>query len=174
MKNKLSKSFIFVALIAAIATGLFIGYSPINAVDNNAKTTTSSVNNSAQVITTPLQIVANPDSFLNKNVKFTAIFDKFSGLGLDYPPAKKPSTEYIGILIKRDDVKDHTVPLSEMKLFMTRKMAEKFVDIDPGDKVSIEGNVFLTALGDPWINISSMTILEQVNKKEKTEAKVGK
>ena len=61
-----------------------------------------------------------------------------------------------------------------MKLFMTRKMAEKFVDIDPGDKVSIEGNVFLTALGDPWINISSMTILEQVNKKEKTEAKVGK
>lgn len=174
MKNKLSKSFVLVALLAAMTVGLFVGYSPINAVDTPTKAPVSSTVNTASIETTPLQIVANPDSFLHKNVKFTATFDKFSALGLDYPPAKKPATDYIGILIKRDDVKDHTVPLSEMKLFISRKMAEKFVDIDSGDTVSVEGNVFLTALGDPWINITNMSILNQANKKEKAEAKAAK
>lgn len=174
MNKKLSKNFIIVAIVSVMITGLVIGYSPIKAVVAPPKTQTSSAASSAVITTTPLEIVANPNNFLNKNVKFTAVFNKFSALGLDYPPAKKPATDYIGILINRDDVKDHTIPLSEMKIFMARKMAEKFVDIESGDTVSIEGKVFLAALGDPWLDISNMTVINQVNKKEKQEDKVQK
>ncbi len=54
-----------------------------------------------------------------------ATFDKFSTLGLDYKPALRENANYIGFLIQRDDVVDHDVPLSEMKLFLKRDYAEK-------------------------------------------------
>ena len=68
-------------------------------------------------------IVNSPKSYLNKTVCIKAKFDKFSTLGLDYSKAMRKSGEYIGILIQRDDVVDHNIPLSEMKLFMKKDMA---------------------------------------------------
>ena len=48
----------------------------------------------------PLDVVANPDMYLNKKIKFRAAFDKFSTLGLDYKPALRDSQKYISFLIK--------------------------------------------------------------------------
>ena len=99
----------------------------------------------------PLQIVQNPSRFLNQDIKMNATFDKFSTLGLDYKKALRESKDYIGFLIQRDDVSDHNIPLSEMKLFLKRDYAEKFIDLDTGDRIEITGHVFSNALGDAWI-----------------------
>ena len=117
-------------------------------------------NNSA-ISTTPLNVVAAPQKYLNKTVTMEATFDKFSTLGLDYKKAMRSSSDYIGFLIQRDDVVDHNVPLSEMKLFIKRDYAEKFIELDTGDKIQITGKVFSNALGDPWIDINKITILQK-------------
>lgn len=117
-------------------------------------------NNSA-ISTTPLNVVAAPQKYLNKTVIMKATFDKFSTLGLDYKKAMRSSSDYIGFLIQRDDVVDHNVPLSEMKLFIKRDYAEKFIELDTGDKIQITGKVFSNALGDPWIDINKITILQK-------------
>ena len=117
--------------------------------------------------TTSLGIVKNPQIYLNKSVVMDATFDKFSTLGLDYKPAMRSSDDYIGILIKRDDVIDHTIPLSEMKLFLKRDLAEKNINLETDDKVQITGKVFSTALGDPWIDITEIKILQKNPKSEK-------
>ena len=44
-------------------------------------------NYSAYAIVNPLDVVARPNFYLNKNIKVTGKFDKFSTLGLDYEPA---------------------------------------------------------------------------------------
>ena len=115
---------------------------------------------------TSLNIVAKPNKYLNKTVKMQATFDKFSTLGLDYNKAMRPSTKYIGILIQRDDVINHNIPLSEMKLFLTKEMAEKHIDLDTGDKIEITAKVFSTALGDPWLDVKSLNIIKKVKKEE--------
>ena len=117
--------------------------------------------------TSPLEIVANPTKFLHKNFIMDAKFDKFSTLGLDYKKAMRDSHDYIGILIQRDDVKDHNIPLSELKLFVKRDYAEKFVDLNTGDKIKISGEVFSTALGDAWADIKNIEVVEKVKKEEK-------
>ncbi len=108
---------------------------------------------SAQMVVSPIDVVNCPEKYLNKNISFTANFVAFTSLGLDYKPAFRDGSKYMGMLIKRDDVKNYVVPLSEMKLFIKREEAEKFVDIEQGDKVKITGKVFSTALGDPWVDI---------------------
>ena len=95
-----------------------------------------------------------------------ATFDKFSTLGLDYKKALRPSDKYIGILIQRDDVMDHDIPLSEMKIFLKKEMAEKHIDLDCGDKIEITGKVFSTALNDPWLDVESLTVIKKVKKEE--------
>ena len=121
----------------------------------------------AIINTTSLNVVANPAKFLNKTVKMQATFDKFSTLGLDYNKALRPSTKYIGILIQRDDVVNHNIPLSEMKLFLTKELAEKHIDLDTGDKIEITANEFSTALGDPWLDVKSINIIKKAKKEEK-------
>ena len=113
----------------------------------------------------PLLIVKNPTSFLNKTVKMNAKFDKFSTLGLDYKPALRESKDYISFLIKRDDTV-HDIPLSEMKLFLKRDMAEKFIDLKTDDEISITGTVFSDALGDPWIEVSSLVLTKKAPTKD--------
>lgn len=112
-----------------------------------------------------LDVVKNPQKYLNKIVIMKATFDKFSTLGLDYKPAMRSSQNYIGFLIKRDDVVDHTIPLSEMKLFMKRELAEKNINLESGDKIQITGKVFSTALGDPWIDVTQIKIIQKSAKK---------
>lgn len=87
-----------------------------------------------------------------------AKFDKFSTLGLDYKPALKSSDDYISFLIKRNDTQ-HSIPLSEMKLFLKRDVAEKFIDLKSDDMVYIEGTVFSDALGDAWVDVSKLEVL---------------
>lgn len=103
-------------------------------------------------LTSPIAVVKNPSAYLNKKVTIAARFDKFSTLGLDYKPALRSSETYISFLIMRNDT-DKNIPLSEMKIFMKRSLAEKFVDLKEGDKVKFTGTVFSTALGDPWLDV---------------------
>lgn len=132
---------------------------------NDATLATSVKPQAPKVINaTSLNIVAAPNKYLNKTIKMQATFDKFSALGLDYSKALRKSTDYIGILIQRDDVSDHNIPLSEMKLFMKKDMAEKFIDLDTGDKIEITAKVFSTALNDPWLDIEKLVVIQKAKK----------
>lgn len=104
----------------------------------------------------PLAVVKNPHGYLNKKINIQARFDKFATLGLDYKPAMRSSETYISFLIFRPDV-ENNIPLSEMKLFVTRKMAEKLIDLKEGDLITFSGTVFSTALGDAWLDVDSIT-----------------
>lgn len=120
----------------------------------------------AAIEVSPLELVANPQRYLNKKVVMCSKFDKFSTLGLDYKKALRDSNKFIGFMLQREDIKDHNIPLSELKLFVSRTYAEKFIDLNTGDKIKITGKVFSTALGDPWVDIEKIEIIE------KTETKV--
>jgi hypothetical protein len=122
---------------------------------------TVNIQESLYAPTSSLDIVTNPTKYLNKKVKIRAKFDKFSTLGLDYKPAYRSSEKYISFLIKRDDVINHTVPLSEMKNFLERDTAEKYIDLKPGDEIEYYGVVFSDALGDAWISVDKFTVLNQ-------------
>jgi len=115
----------------------------------------------------PLEVVANPGKYLNRKIKIKAKFDKFSTLGLDYKPAYRSSEKYITFLIKRSDVQNHTIPLSEMKNFLDRDIAEKYIDLSSGDEIEYSGTVFSTALGDTWINVDKFVVLSQKPKEIK-------
>ena len=119
----------------------------------------------------PLQVVQNPEYFLNQDIKMNATFDKFSTLGLDYKKALRETKDYIGFLIQRDDVQDHNIPLSEMKLFLKRDYAESFIDLDTGDRIEITGKVFSNALGDPWIDVNKIVVLKKAKAEENTKDK---
>lgn len=114
----------------------------------------------------PLAMVASPNSYLGKNVKFKARFDKFATLGLDYKPAYRSSEKYITFLIQRDDVKDHDIPLSELKMFLNRTEAEKHIDLNSGDEIEVCGRVFSTALGDVWMDVEKFTVIKTNPKPE--------
>ena len=116
------------------------------------------------VAATPLSIVDSPKTYLNKTVIMKAKFDKFSTLGLDYKPAFKSSDDYISFLIKRDDT-THDIPLSEMKLFLKRELAEKFIDLKTDDEIEIK--VFSDALGDAWIDVSELKIIKKAPETKK-------
>ena len=155
-------------IVLTISLAIFLGLFGINNSVYSAPATKTPAKTQTQVSkpinTTSLQIVAAPNKYLNKTVKMQATFDKFSALGLDYSKALRKSSEYIGILIQRDDVSDHNIPLSEMKLFMKKEMAEKFIDLDTGDKIEITAKVFSTALNDPWLDIEKLTVIQKAKK----------
>lgn len=134
-----------------------------SATAKKAQTTPQSAIN-----TTSLSVASNPEKYLNKTVKMQATFDKFSTLGLDYSKALRESSKYIGILIQRDDVIDHNIPLSEMKMFLAKDLAEKYIDLDTGDKIQITAKVFSCALGDPWLDVQNITVIKKnISKEEK-------
>lgn len=155
---KYIKSISLVILSAGILTTSTICVEKVSAtpvpVQSNTQQTMS-------IITvTPLSVVASPSSYLNKTVLMKAKFDKFSTLGLDYKPAFKSSDDYISFLIRRDD-SNHDIPLSEMKLFLKRDVAEKFIDLKTDDEIEIKGKVFSNALGDAWIDVNELKILKK-------------
>lgn len=116
-------------------------------------------------LVSPVEVVKNPDRYLNKDITFEAEFVAFTALGLDYKPAFKDSTKNIGVLIRRCDVTDHVIPLSEMKIFLTREQAEKNMELEAGDKIKVTGRVFSTALGDPWVEVKTFTVTSKKAKK---------
>ena len=117
----------------------------------------------------PLDVVANPYRYLRRNIKIKAKFDKFSTLGLDYSPAMRSSEKYISFLIQRPDTSNHDIPLSELKIFLKKEVAEKSIDLDAGDEIEFTGKVFSTALGDPWMDVDSFKVLT-VKKPKKESA----
>lgn len=119
-------------------------------------------------VVNPLDVVARPNFYLNKNIKIKAKFDKFSTLGLDYKPAMKSSEKYISFLIQRPDITNHNIPLSELKIFLDRTEAEKHIDLNSGDIVEFTGKVFSNALGDPWMEVDKFTV---ISAKPKTDEK---
>ena len=130
-----------------------------------AQQATITTNVNTANIVKPLDIVNNPTAYLNKTITMNAKFDKFAILGLDYKPAFKSSEEYISFLIKRDDTQ-YDIPLSEMKLFLKRDVAEKFIDLKTNDEISITGTVFSNALGDAWIDVSNLNIIKKAPEKD--------
>lgn len=123
------------------------------------------------VAATPLSIVDSPKTYLNKTVIMKAKFDKFSTLGLDYKPAFKSSDDYISFLIKRDDT-THDIPLSEMKLFLKRDLAEKFIDLKTDDEIEIKGKYSLMPSEMPGLTFQNSKLsrkhrkLRKINKAE--------
>ena len=134
------------------------------AVEN--KTISQQVQTSQGIFVKPLTVVNSPSTYLNKVIIMDAKFDKFSTLGLDYKPAMKSSDNYISFLIKRDDT-DYNIPLSEMKLFLKRDVAEKFIDLKTNDEIQIKGTVFSNALGDAWIDVSELKITKKAPEEKK-------
>lgn len=106
---------------------------------------------------------------MRRNIKIKAKFDKFSTLGLDYSPAMRSSEKYISFLIQRPDMTSHDIPLSELKIFLKKEVAEKNIDLDAGDEIEFTGKVFSTALGDPWMDVDSFKVLT-VKKPKKESA----
>ena len=152
---------------------LTIGLTTSNAYNVNAETQTDNKPVSQQVQTSqgiyvkPLTVVNSPKTYLNKTIIMNAKFDKFSTLGLDYKPAFKSSEDYISFLIKRDDT-NFNIPLSEMKLFLKRDVAEKFIELKTNDEIEIRGTVFSDALGDTWIDVSDLKITKKAEEEKKS------
>lgn len=161
---------ITLALIISLGTGL-----TINKVCSQTTTPTivRAVVPQQQVVeyitVNPLDVVANPYRYLRRNIKIKAKFDKFSTLGLDYSPAMRSSEKYISFLIQRPDTSNHDIPLSELKIFLKKEVAEKNIDLDAGDEIEFTGKIFSTALGDPWMDVDSFKVLT-VKKPKKESA----
>ncbi|GBF23247.1 hypothetical protein tpqmel_0651 [Candidatus Gastranaerophilus sp. (ex Termes propinquus)] len=169
---KLNKKFRNYAIIALLAVQLTLGLYALAQTTNTAQTkpqAQAAVQAAAKI--EPLELVGNPAKYINKKVALTGTFDKFTTLGLDYSRAMRPSQEYIGFLIQRPDVLDHNVPLSELKLILKRDYAEKFIELDTGDKILLEGTVFSTALGDAWVDVDKVVVQEKVKKASAEEVK---
>lgn len=150
------KSFLLIMLCAGMLTTSVMYTDKANAnsvsVQQPATTQGSCVS--------PLAVVNNPKYYLNKTITMNAKFDKFSTLGLDYKPAFRSSENYISFLIQRDDT-EHDIPLSEMKLFLKREVAEKMIDLKTNDEIKVEGLVFSDALGDTWVDVTNITITKK-------------
>jgi lysyl-tRNA synthetase class II len=132
-----------------------------------AKTATTAASNLPAVKVAPNDLLKAPEQFLNKNVTFEGTFNSFSSIGLDYKKAMKSSKDYVSILIRRPDVTDHTIPLSELKMFFPRKKSESVMTLESGDIIKITGQVFSTALSEPWLEVSEVKVIQKI----KTPAK---
>lgn len=161
MKNFIKTIFLFLCLVFTNNIS-FAATATVPQKPAIQKTATETV--TYTTLQTPTVVVNNPYIYVNKNIQFTAKFNKFSTLGLGYKPALREPQAYIGILINRDDVGEHIIPLSEFKMFLKRTEAEKLADIETGDSILIKGRVFSAALGDPWMDITEIKILTPKNK----------
>lgn len=153
-------------LILAVATGLSVYSANTIMAYTSTPIATQQQQSQSYVTVNPIDVVNRPNFYLNKNIKIRAKFDKFSTLGLDYKPAMRSSEKYISFLIQRPDVQTHNIPLSEMKIFISRTEAEKHIDLNSGDIVEFTGKVFSTALGDPWVDVNNFTVISTKPKDE--------
>lgn len=160
------KNFKIFSLALIISISLGVTVNSVNSQTPTAANTSVTATRGIQCpMVNPLDVVNNPHKYLNKSIKIKGKFDKFSTLGLDYPPAMKSSEEYISFLIQRPDVQNHNIPLSELKIFLKKDIAEKNIDLDAGDEVEFTGRIFSVALGDPWMEVTNFTVLTHKEKK---------
>lgn len=159
-----------ISIILALVISLGVGAGVYSQTTTTAVTKATASNYAVQYTNVnALDVVASPFKFLHRNIRIKAKFDKFSTLGLDYPPALRASDKYISILIQRPDVADHNIPLSEMKIFLKKDLAEKNISLDAGDEIEFTGRVFSTALGDAWMDVDSLKIINKKNPPKKEE-----
>ena len=53
-------------------------------------------------------------------------------------------------------------------MFLAKDLAEKYIDLDTGDKIQITAKVFSCALGDPWLDVQNITVIKKnISKEEK-------
>jgi hypothetical protein len=121
---------------------------------------------SAQAVDS-LEIMKNPNLFLNKKITFTGTFNRFADIGLDYKKAFRDSRDYVTFFVLRPDVKEHTIPMAEMKLFFPRKKSDEVMDLESGDKIQVVGTEFSSALDEPWIDVEHIKILEKIPRTDK-------
>ena len=163
--NKFRNIILAVIIAAGLSTYAVTQQIPSKEVTLPNQTVQQSVQNGYNSVN-PLDLVSRPNFYLNKYVKIRAKFDKFSTLGLDYKPAMRSSEKYISFLIQRPDIADHNIPLSELKIFLDRTKAEKFIDLNSGDVIEFSGKVFSTALGDPWMDAENFIVISAKPKAE--------
>ena len=163
---KYIKSGMLILLSAGLLTTSAICTDKVQAQPATTQTKPAVQQQSTAVKAAPIAIVNAPSSYLNKTVLMNAKFDKFSTLGLDYKPAFKSSEDYISFLIKREDT-SFNIPLSEMKLFLKRDTAEKFIDLKTDDEIEIRGVVFSDALGDAWVDVKELKITKKAPETDK-------
>jgi hypothetical protein len=108
-----------------------------------------------------LNLLSDTDKWVGEKVSFEGTFVTFSPYALDYKPAMRASKDYIAFLIQRPDVQQHIIPLSELKLIYPRLKADKVQDIENGDKILVKGKVFSAALGDPWVDVDEIVLLQK-------------
>ena len=110
-------------------------------------------------------LLEKPQDYLGKKIKFRGKFSSFTTLALDYKPAMRASKDYISICIFRTDSK---IPLSELKLAYPVKEAKEnqiIRELEEGDLLEIYGQVFSTALDEPWVDILQIKMIESAPKK---------
>lgn len=117
----------------------------------------------------PLNLVKNPKDYLNKKVSFTGTFNSFDGYALNYDKALRSDKDYVNVVIRRPDATHHPIPLSELKLFLSREKSKQALDLEAGDKVVVHAKEFSTALNDPWLDVDEVTIIEKNPKAKKTD-----
>ena len=162
-RNTIIKSFLIITISAGILSTVNSTFADTNAVQ---KTASQQIQTAQGIYVKPLTVVNSPKTYLNKSIIMNAKFDKFSTLGLDYKPAYKSSNDYISFLIKRDDT-TFNIPLSELKLFIKRSVAENFIDLKTGDEIEIKGVVFSDALGDTWVDVDNLKIVSKAPEDKK-------
>jgi hypothetical protein len=156
------------ALTVSLILAAAIGIGTVSAYSQTGSYTAAPIATQVQYANVnALELVANPTRYLNRNIRIRAKFDKFSTLGLDYPPVNRPHEKYISFLIQRPDITNHNIPLSELKIFLKKEVAEKNIDLDAGDEIEFTGKVFSTALGDPWMDVVDFKVVNKVKKEDK-------
>jgi hypothetical protein len=108
-----------------------------------------------------LELVKQSATFVDQKVSFHGTFVSFNALALDYKAAMRDSKEFLSFVILRPDVNHHKIPLSELKLVYPRERVEAIREIQSGDKLLIRGKVFSAALGDPWVDVDDIIIIEK-------------
>lgn len=156
------KNLHILVLAAALIIGAGVSTQFINSQTLAVPAYTTTAPQVRYIDVNPLSVVSNPYQYLNKYIRIRAKFDKFSTLGLDYKPALRPHEKYISFMIQRPDITNHNIPLSEFKMFLTKEVAEKHIDLDSGDEILFTGKVFSTALGDPWMDVDSFVVTKKV------------
>ena len=110
-------------------------------------------------------LLDKPQNYIGRKIKIKGKFSSFTTLALDYEPALRKSKDYISICLFRPD---SMIPLSELKLAYPVKDAkedEVIHDLEEGDLVEINGQVFSSALDEPWVDIVSIKMIEKSSKK---------
>jgi hypothetical protein len=125
------------------------------------------------VVSVPAEtLVDHPAEYLNKNVKFTALFYGYNSLATDYKPAMKSSKTYLSFSVLREHSK---VPLSELKLAMLNpkeeksKLTELLLKLKEKDEIEVIGKVYATALDEPWVEVLKLNLIKAAPDEKKAD-----